>query len=315
MVLLELGHGGAHAVGDLRARWSPAPRKCRHRHRVLVVQQRAQRVVGRAQFQPRDVAQPGHGAVGAGLDDDVAELFLALQPALGVDRQLQVHARAGRAKRRPRRRPPARSARGWRAPRRWPTGRAAPPSADRARPASNSRRAPNSCTSPTPCDARQPVLDVEQRVVAQVGHVVAVVGRQQVHHHREVGRALDGGHAQAPHFLGQARLGLRHAVLHQLLRLVGVGAELEGDVQRHQAVGGGLAAHVEHAFHAVDRFLQRRGHGFGDHLGIGARDSSRAPRRRAAPPPGIPRSAARAARSGRPGRSAATARRRRSAGR
>jgi hypothetical protein len=37
--------------------------------------------------------------------------------------------------------------------------------------------------------------------------------------------ALDRGDAQAAHFLGQARLGLGHAVLHQLLGLVGVGAQ------------------------------------------------------------------------------------------
>ncbi len=120
-------------------------------------------------------------------------------------------------------------------------------------------------------DAGEPVLHIEHRVVAQVVDVVAVVGRDQVHHHRDVGRALDRGHAQAAHLLGQARLGLRDAVLHQLLGLVGVGAQREGHGQRHHAIGGGLAAHVEHAFHAVDGFLQRRGHGFGDHLGVGAR--------------------------------------------
>jgi hypothetical protein len=92
-----------------------------------------------------------------------------------------------------------------------------------------------------------------------------------VHDHGQVGRALDRGDAQAAHFLGQARLGLGDAVLHQLLGLVGVGAQREGHGQRHHAVGRGLAAHVEHAFHAVDGFLQRRGHGFGDHLGVGAR--------------------------------------------
>ena len=90
-------------------------------------------------------------------------------------------------------------------------------------------------------------------------------------HHGQVRRALDGGDAQAAHFLRQARLGLRDAVLHQLLGLVGVGAEGKRHRQRHHAVGGGLAAHVEHAFHAVDGFLQRRGHGLGDHLGVGAR--------------------------------------------
>ena len=39
-------------------------------------------------------------------------------------------------------------------------------------------------------------------------------------------------------------------VLNQLLRLVRIGAEPERDVERHQSVGGGLAAHVEHALDA-----------------------------------------------------------------
>jgi hypothetical protein len=74
-------------------------------------------------------------------------------------------------------------------------------------------------------DARQAVLDVEHGVVAQIVDVIAAVGRDQVHDHGQVGRALDRGDAQAAHFLGQARLGLGDAVLHQLLGLVGVGAQ------------------------------------------------------------------------------------------
>ena len=119
-------------------------------------------------------------------------------------------------------------------------------------------------------DAREPVLHVEHGVVAQVVDVIAVVGRDQVHHHGQVRRALDGGNTQAAHFFRQARFGLRDAVLHQLLCLVRVGAQLEGHRQRHHAIGRGLAAHVEHAFHTVDGLLQRRGHGLGDHLGVGA---------------------------------------------
>jgi hypothetical protein len=124
---------------------------------------------------------------------------------------------------------------------------------------------------PDPLDAGQAVLDVEQRIVAQVRHVVAVVGRKQVHDHGEVGRALDRGDAEGAHLLGQPRLGLRDPVLHQLLGLVGVGAQPEGDGQRHGAVGGRLAAHVEHVLDPVDRLLDGGGDGLGDHLGIGAR--------------------------------------------
>ncbi len=102
-------------------------------------------------------------------------------------------------------------------------------------------------------DAGQPILDVEHRVIAQIGDVVAVVRRQKVHDHHQVGRALDGGDAEAPHLRRQARLGLRDTVLHQLLRLVRVGAELESHSQRHQAVRRRLARHVKHVLDAIDR--------------------------------------------------------------
>ena len=92
-VLLDLRHRRAHVVGDLRCALEPGAWKIGDGHRRLVVEQRAQRVVGRAELDARDVAQPRDLAVGAGLDDDVAELLLVLQAALRVDRQLQVEAR------------------------------------------------------------------------------------------------------------------------------------------------------------------------------------------------------------------------------
>jgi hypothetical protein len=92
-----------------------------------------------------------------------------------------------------------------------------------------------------------------------------------VHHHGEVDRALHGGDAEAPHFLRQARLGLVDAVLHQLLGEIRVGADLEGDGERHGAVGGRLAAHIEHVLDAVDLLLDRRGDGLRDHLWARAR--------------------------------------------
>ena len=39
---------------------------------------------------PGDVAQPRDFAVGAGLDDDLAELLLGLQPSLRIDGELQI---------------------------------------------------------------------------------------------------------------------------------------------------------------------------------------------------------------------------------
>ncbi|MEY9763510.1 hypothetical protein ABH988_004295 [Bradyrhizobium ottawaense] len=119
-------------------------------------------------------------------------------------------------------------------------------------------------------DPRQAVLDVEHRVVAQIGHVVAAVRRQQMHDHGEVGRGLLGDDAELAHHGRQARLGLLHAVLHQLRRLVGIGAEPERHRQRHRAVGGRLARHVEHVLDAVDLLLDRGRYRLRDHLGIGA---------------------------------------------
>ena len=76
---------------------------------------------------------------------------------------------------------------------------------------------------------REHVLDLEHGVVAQVDDVVALVGRDEVHHHREVGRALDGGDAELAHFLRQPGQRLADPVLHLHLRQVDVGADLEGD--------------------------------------------------------------------------------------
>src|SRR3546814_3089309 len=54
-------------------------------------------------------------------------------------------------------------------------------------------------------------------------------------HHDEVRRALDRCDAKGAHLRRQAGLGLRHAVLHELLGLVRVGAELERHRQRQRS--------------------------------------------------------------------------------
>ncbi|KWT85151.1 hypothetical protein APY03_3954 [Variovorax sp. WDL1] len=267
--LRQLVHRLAHIGGDLQR---VGTRRLEHAdaHGLLVVQQRAQCVLGGAELDAADVAQPGHRAFRAGLDDDVAEFLFALQAPLRVDRQLRVHARQpGRSAHHACSGLDVLAANG----RHHVAGRqAALRHLLRVQPDAHGvlAAAPGLHLADA-VDARQPVLDVEHRVVAQVIHVVAPVGRHQVNHHRDVGRALDGGDPQPPHFLGQARLGLRHAVLHHLLRLVRVGAQLEGDGQRHHAIRGRLAAHVEHVLDAVDLLLERRRHRLGNHLRIGAR--------------------------------------------
>ena len=87
-VLLELGHLGPHFVGNLDG-IGARTLEDRDRHRRLVVQQRAQGVLARPQLDPGDVFQAGDLAVFAGANDDVLELFLGDQAALGVDRQLE----------------------------------------------------------------------------------------------------------------------------------------------------------------------------------------------------------------------------------
>ena len=72
------------------------------------------------------------------------------------------------------------------------------------------------------------------------------------------------------HFLRHPRQRAVHAVLHQHLGRVRVGADLEGHRQPHLAVAAALGRHVEHVLHAVDLLLERRGHGVGDGLRAGA---------------------------------------------
>ena len=91
-----------------------------------------------------------------------------------------------------------------------------------------------------------------------------------MHDQREVGQRLLGHDAEPLRDLGQLRQRLRDAVLHEHLRLVEVGAELERDVQRHEPVGRRLRRRVEHVLDAVDGLLERRRHGFGDDLRIRA---------------------------------------------
>ena len=70
----------------------------------------------------------------------------------------------------------------------------------------------------------------------------------------------------AADLVGQSGLGDGDAVLDEHLRLVEVGAGLEGDRERHRAIACALARHVEHVFHAIDLLLDRRGDRLGDDL-------------------------------------------------
>ena len=71
------------------------------------------------------------------------------------------------------------------------------------------------------------------------------------------GEFLLGDDAVALHFFRQLRLRDRDAILHQHLRLVEIGAELEGDGDGELAIRGRLAVDVQHVLDAVDLLLDR----------------------------------------------------------
>ncbi|CAB3774016.1 hypothetical protein BPA30113_07477 [Burkholderia paludis] len=85
------------------------------------------------------------------------------------------------------------------------------------------------------------------------------------------GGRFDGRHAKPLHVGGQLRECLGNPVLHELLRLVRIGADLEGDRERQGAVAVRLRLHIQHALDAVDLLLERRRNRLRDHLRIRAR--------------------------------------------
>ena len=120
-------------------------------------------------------------------------------------------------------------------------------------------------------DARQHVLHVQGGVVGDVELVARVVGRIEMDHQHQVRRLLGHRDADGAHLFRETRLGDGHAVLHQHLRGIEVGAELEGDGERHVAVAGRLRRHVEHVVDAVDLLLDGSRNGLGHDLGGGSR--------------------------------------------
>ncbi len=213
--------------------------KDRHGNGSLVIEQRAQRVARRAQFDAGDVPEQDLFAIRTGLDDDLTEFLLRNQPALGVDLQLEVdrpadgllangaggnldvlfadgvdHVAGGQV-------PGGNLVRVEPDPHRVIT-RAEELDVARAR------------------DAGQGVLDLEGGVVSQIDLVVAAIGGEQMNHHGQVGRLLGGRDAQLSDFFGQLGQRLRDAVLHLHLGFVNVGSQLERDGQRHHAVRGRL---------------------------------------------------------------------------
>ncbi|MGY3469612.1 hypothetical protein ACVW0I_006483 [Bradyrhizobium sp. LM6.11] len=118
--------------------------------------------------------------------------------------------------------------------------------------------------------ARELVAEIDGGVVAQIEAVEGLVRRGQRHEQQDRRRSLLHGDALVLHRLGQLRQRAGDPVLHQHLREVEVGADLEGHCQRIGAVGAAVGLHVEHVLDAVDLLLDRQRHGVDHGLGAGA---------------------------------------------
>ena len=266
-VLLQLGHLGPNFIGNIDGVGTRTLEN-RDRHRRLIVQQGAQGVLAGAQFNPGNVLETGDFTVIASANDDVLELFFGHQTALGIDRQLEAGGIRGRG---------------------CTQGAGSHLTvllADRVDHIGGRQIARSGLVRiephpqrviahaeqlhvANPAEAGQFILDVEDGVVGQVQHVVALVRRGQVHNHGQVGRSLVHRDPDACHFFGKLGLGTGHTVLHLHLSVVQVGTQGKGDGQGDLAVSGGLRRHVEHVLDTGNRLFQRRGDGFTYHFGVG----------------------------------------------
>ena len=75
----------------------------------------------------------------------------------------------------------------------------------------------------------------------------------------------------AAHIFGQTRQRGIDAVLHEHLRFIEIGAELERNRDLHAAIARARRGHVKHALDAVDFLFERSGDSFGKRHCIGAR--------------------------------------------
>ena len=151
------------------------------------------------------------------------------------------------------------------------------PSAGRATRASNSRRRRTRAPRRRPGAARARSLHLQRRVVAQVHHVVAVIGRIQVHDHQQVGRAFDASSRRSgarPPAAAASACATRFCTCTCAVSTSVPTAKVTVSVIT--PVGGRLRGHVEHVLDAVDFLLERRRDRLGDHLRVERPDRSRA---------------------------------------
>ena len=88
-ILLELVHRLAHVGRELQS-VGIRGLEDRNRDRLLVVQEAAYAIGLGADLDARHIAEAHDFAVGAGLDDDVAELLLVREAARGIEGELEI---------------------------------------------------------------------------------------------------------------------------------------------------------------------------------------------------------------------------------
>ena len=143
-------------------------------------------------------------------------------------------------------------------------------------------------------DARQAadlVHQVDLRVVGQEQRIVAVVAGHQADRHQERGGDFLHRHALPLHFGWQPRQRDVHAVLRLDRRDIGIGAELEGDVDGELAVVGAGGLVVQHAVQPDQLLFDRLRDGLFQILRVAAEIVRGDLHLTAAPPAGRPRSA------------------------
>ncbi len=118
--------------------------------------------------------------------------------------------------------------------------------------------------------AREFILQMDRRVIGEIERIVARVGRIERDEEEDRGRFLLDRDALRLDGLRQRGERRSDAILHQDLREIDVGADLEGHGQRIAAVGSAGRLHVNHAFDAVDLLFDRLCHRLDQGLGAGA---------------------------------------------
>ena len=118
--------------------------------------------------------------------------------------------------------------------------------------------------------ARQLVPDVDRGVIGEIEAIVAVVGRGQSGDQKDRRLLLLDGDALSLDGVWKLGERARHPVLHQDLRGIEIGADIERDRQRIAAVARARRLHVDHVLDAVDLLLDRQRNGIHQDAGAGA---------------------------------------------